>query len=513
MRMLRPSRAVRVLGAVAGAALLLSGCAPEPVVGWQPRQWTVDGTITTAPAPPDPGQASTTDMRLWNDEVGIDARWATLPGAPAFNAAVEAVVRDAVQARSQISGRAYRPMVHPSDAGLGERGCTSEATPASASDVLGNREGTVIVCEIVLARGSLFGERLRVVSTSGSADPSDTSTVIYTDVSTGEVVTEAELFTDAGALWPAYIDTLRRDAGSLSLSPVAAPTDAQLAVFRDALLRSHLTDDAVVIPVPAALTARELDGLAGWRERSRDHPQSVALSAALATRALTPFAQALIRAEGDFTGPSSAGVGFLPTPCDLVPCMALTLDDGPSGLTPQFLDVLRDEQSAATFFMLGQNAASHPDTVRRVAAEGHQIGNHTWSHPYLTELTKEQVEDELGRTAALLRELSGQPVATFRPPGGFIDEDVVAIAGEPAILWSVDTRDWEKPADDDLARYAINAPEVSTIMLMHDIQAGSARVFDRVVSGLRDRGFSLVTLDTLFGGSVPSGIVRHGPLI
>ena len=125
--------------------------------------------------------------------------------------------------------------------------------------------------------------------------------------------------------------------------------------------------------------------------------------------------------------------------------MALTLDDGPSDLTPQFLDVLRDEQSAATFFMLGQNAASHPDTVRRVAAEGHQIGNHTWSHSYLTELTKEQIEDELGRTAALLRELSGQPVGTFRPPGGFIDEDVVAIAGEPAVLWSVDTRDWRSP--------------------------------------------------------------------
>jgi peptidoglycan/xylan/chitin deacetylase (PgdA/CDA1 family) len=192
--------------------------------------------------------------------------------------------------------------------------------------------------------------------------------------------------------------------------------------------------------------------------------------------------------------------------------MALTLDDGPSTLTPQFLDVLRDEQSAATFFMLGQNAQNFPDTVRRVAAEGHQIGNHTWNHPYLTELTKEQIEDQLGRTAGLLRDLSGQPVGTFRPPGGFIDADVVAIAGQPAILWSVDTRDWEKPADDDLARYAIDAPEVSTIMLMHDIQAGSARVFDRVVSGLRDRGFSLVTLDALFGGSVPSGIVRHGPL-
>lgn len=513
MRMPGRSRSARLLAATVGAALLLTGCAPEPVAGWEPRQWTVDGMITEAPAPSEPGRASTTDMRLRNDDVGIDARWATLPGAPAFNAAVEAVVREAVQARSQISGRTYRPMVHPSGAGLGERGCTTEATTASASALLGDREGTVIVCEIVLARGSLLGERLRIVSTAGSAEPSDTSTVIYTDVSTDEVVTEADLFTDAGALWPSYIDTLRRDAGSLSLSPVAAPTDAQLAIFRDALLRSHLTDDEVVIPVPAALTARELDGLAGWRERSREHPPSVALHASVALRALTPFAQALIRAEGDFTGPPSAGAGFVPTPCDLVPCMALTLDDGPSDLTPQFLDVLRDEQSAATFFMLGQNARSHPNTVRRVAAEGHQIGNHTWSHAYLTDLTEEQVADELGRTATLLRELSGQPVATFRPPGGFIDEDVVAIAGEPAILWSVDTRDWEKPADDDLARYAIDAPTVSTIMLMHDIQAGSARVFDRVVSGLRDRGFSLVTLDALFGGSVPSGIVRHGPLI
>ena len=147
-------------------------------------------------------------MRLRNDEVGIDARWATLPAGHRVQRRGRGVVRAAVQARSQVSGRPYRPMAHPSDAGLGERGCTSEATSASASDVLGNREGTVIVCEIVLARGSLFGERLRVVSSSpGGAEPSDTSTVIYTDVSTGEVVTEAELFTDAGALWPAYIDT------------------------------------------------------------------------------------------------------------------------------------------------------------------------------------------------------------------------------------------------------------------------------------------------------------------
>jgi peptidoglycan/xylan/chitin deacetylase (PgdA/CDA1 family) len=505
-------KSARLFAAVLGAALVLSACAPEPVSGWKPRQWSVSGTIVPAAAPPGPEQSPTVDMRLRNDEVGIDARWAALPGTSPFNTAVEAVVREAVTTQSRLSGHPYRPTAHETGAGLGDRGCSPGATTAPAADILGDRTGAVVVCEIVLARGSLFGERLRIVSAPTDGAATDTTTTIYTDVATGEVATEAELFTDVASLWPAYIDTLRRDAGSLSLVPVDVPTDAQLDVLREALLSSDLNAGELVIPVLADLSAPELDGLAGWRERSPEHPSAVALSAARAAGALTPFAQAITRAEGDFVGTPSAGAGFERIPCDLVPCMALTLDDGPSTLTPQFLDVLRDEQSAATFFMLGQNAQQHPDTVRRVAAEGHQIGNHTWSHPYLTDLTDEQIEDQLGRTAALLRTLSGQPVRTFRPPGGFVDADVIEIAAEPAILWSVDTRDWEKPADDDLARYAIERPAVSTIMLMHDIQAGSARVFDRVVTGLRDRGFALVTVDALFGGKVPSGIVRYGPL-
>ena len=508
-----PKRSVRVLAGLLGATLLLSACAPDVVGGWEPRQWTVSGTVVATPEPDDQGKAATMDMRLRNDDVSIDARWAALPGDPAFTTAVEQVVREAVGAQAARSGHGYRPMAHPAGAGLGERGCTPDATNAPAAEVLDGRTGTVVVCTVVLARGSFFAERLRVLVATSDGVSSDTSTTLYTNVATGEVATEAQLFTDPASLWPAYIDTLRRDAGSLSLKPVADPTPAQVDMLREALLAAHLRDGEVVIPVPDDLTAPELDGLAAWRERSLEDPPSVALSAARAADALTPFAQALLAAEGAFAGTPSPGAGFERTPCDLVPCMALTLDDGPSRLTPQFLDVLRDEQSAATFFMLGRNAQSYPDTVRRVAAEGHQIGNHTWDHSSLTTLTAEQIQDQLGRTAALLRELSGQPVATFRPPGGFVDAAVVAVAGEPAILWSVDTRDWAGPADDDLARYAIDTPEVSSIMLMHDIQAVSSRVFPRVVAGLRDRGFSLVTIDALFGGAVPAGMVRHGPLV
>ncbi|MFS0912293.1 polysaccharide deacetylase family protein [Microbacterium sp. 179-I 3D2 NHS] len=508
----RASRLIPILAAVLGAALAVTACAPEPVAGWQPREWADSGRVVDTPVAAEPGQAPVFDLRLRNDDVGIDARWATLPGASDFNAAVENVVRQAVQAQATASGQAYRPQAHPVGAGLAERGCTPGSTTASIDEVLGDRKGTVVVCEIVLARGSVLGERLRMITAQPDGSVTDTATTVYTDIDTGAVATGADLFTDPAALWPAYIEALRRDVGSLSLLPVAEPTDAQLEVFLDALDHADLVDGELLIPVPADLSARELDGLAGWRERSPQHPLSVALDASRASESLSPLAQTIAAADGVFTGQASAGAGAEHVPCDLVPCMAMTLDDGPSDLTPQFLDVLRDQHSAATFFMLGQNAQSFPDTVRRVAAEGHEIANHTWNHPYLTQLTRADIESQLGRTAALLRELSGQPVKMFRPPGGFVDANVVAIAAQPAILWSVDTRDWAHPADGDLTRYAIETPDVSTILLMHDIQAGSARVFGDVVAGLRDRGLTLVTVSALFGGVVPGGVVRHGPL-
>jgi peptidoglycan/xylan/chitin deacetylase (PgdA/CDA1 family) len=78
-------------------------------------------------------------------------------------------------------------------------------------------------------------------------------------------------------------------------------------------------------------------------------------------------------------------------------------------------------------------------------------------------------------------------------------------------MWSVDTRDWAAPDDASLAALAISEPKPGTIILMHDIQKGTSRVFAQVIAGLRDRGFALVTIDALFGSTVPQGIIRHGP--
>lgn len=506
-------RARAAVAVTAAAALIvLTGCAPETRDDWTPASWQVVGTVTAdAPVVPE-ATAETIAMRVRNDDIALDARWATLPGDQPVNAVIERAVLDAIGAQESASGATYHPRVFAAGAGLGDRGCAPGAATAKATDILGSRSGAVMVCEITVARGTLFAETLRTVTGAGGVVTSDRSRVVYTDLSTGAVGTDADLFADTSALWIAMVDALRRDFGSLSLAQVAPPTEEQLAAFTAALGGTRFADGAVAVPVPADLTAPALDGLVRWNARGADRPLYVSFTPDEITAALSDLGRGLAAASGPFTGPTSAGAGFERVACDLVPCMAVTLDDGPSSLTPTFLDALRDNHSAATFFMLGQNAQRHPDTVARVAAEGHEVGNHTWDHPYLTKLTDAQVRAQLGDTRALLQRLSGQSVPFFRPPGGYVDDHVIALAGQSAIMWSVDTRDWAGPAAGDLARYAIDTPQQGSILLMHDIQPVSESVFAQVIEGLRDRGFQLVTVDALFGGAVPPGAVRHGPI-
>ena len=160
---------------------------------------------------------------------------------------------------------------------------------------------------------------------------------------------------------------------------------------------------------------------------------------------------------------------------------------------------------------MGGSPGPREGAGRGVSAGGQQRETHPGTHPVLRPLSAGGIAAELRSTADLLRSLSGQSVSTFRPPYGALNDRVLGVAGMPAILWSVDTRDWAGRSDDDLLAYSVGAPRVGTIMLMHDIQAGTARVMPQVLDGLLDRGFSLVTVSHLFGGQVPGGIVRYAP--
>ncbi len=514
MSLRRVSAAFLAVAGVVG----LSACAPDTDPSWRPAEWPIVGRMLREPPPPiDSTGIAMASQRIRNDVVRIDARWAYLPGSQPLNDAVEARVRAAIGTQSATVGVPYEPQVFGVEAALRERGCVPGATALPAPEVLGTAPDshTVVVCEIVHAAGNTLGERIRVVRGSASNGAvkveSDEITTLYTDVSTGQVGDGASMIGQADLLWTDVVSVARRAAGGLSLIAVAPPTDEQRAALERALQDASFVEGDLVVPLPVGFTAPELEGLAGWQTPDLEHPVWVSLPRASYDEALTDFGRVIADAQGAFAGPTTAGAAFDRTPCDLVPCMALTLDDGPSGLTDGILDALRDRHASATFFMLGRNAQNRPDTVRRVSAEGHQIGNHSWNHPDLTTLSDERIAAELSSTGDLLRSLSGQAVATFRPPYGALNDRVLGVAGMPAILWSVDTHDWAGRSDDDLLAYSVSAPRVGTIMLMHDIQAGTARVLPQVLDGLLDRGFSLVTVSHLFDGRIPGGIVRYAP--
>ena len=135
--------------------------------------------------------------------------------------------------------------------------------------------------------------------------------------------------------------------------------------------------------------------------------------------------------------------------------LALTFDDGPNpNWTPRLLDALASQSVRATFFLMGCRAKEEPALVRRIAAEGHLIGNHSWSHPNLALTAASKVRDELPRTSAALEEITGERVRYFRPPFGARRPAVFKIAralGLMPVLWNAITTDWSEPSADLIA--------------------------------------------------------------
>ncbi len=135
--------------------------------------------------------------------------------------------------------------------------------------------------------------------------------------------------------------------------------------------------------------------------------------------------------------------------------LALTFDDGPNpAWTPKLLDLLAHHGVQATFFLLGSFAQAEPELVRRIAAAGHLIGNHTWSHPHLSSTPAAKVHEELARTNEALEQIVGAKVRYFRPPFGARRPVVFRIARElglTPVLWNAMTSDWSEPSAERVA--------------------------------------------------------------
>lgn len=538
--MTRPGSGARAGGAVTrrwGAVALVAGlstgmlsaCAPVVDDAWTAPAWAPSVvSVTDEPPPVDVTTDATlagslSALRVRNDAVGVHARALFLPGTGAtvapFNNAVQQTVIDAIDDRELASGAPFSPEAFDEGAGLGDRGCVAGSTGWNAVDILSDPatgptggEGAAVVCDVAAAVGPFLAQRLRTVVGSSDAVTADATVLRYADTSSGEIATAEALWGEGAAerLSADVIDALRRDAGALSMRQADSGDGAQLAAIRAALGTTVPSGGQLTFTIAPGFVAPELEELG---VPATTAPLSVAVPAEVAAPLLTPFGARVLAAASDpYAGPGAVPAAAEWVDCDLSPCIALTYDDGPSGFTPELLDILHDERATAAFYLLGQYAAGNPETVRNIADAGHLIGNHTWDHPSLPDLEPEDVEEQLVRTARLLRELSGQAVSTFRPPYGAFDAAVLAEAGQPAILWNVDTRDWAGGSDAAVADTAVGQARPGGIILFHDTHERSVRMAPEVIARLRDRGFTVASLTQLFDGTLPAdGAWRAAP--
>ncbi len=184
--------------------------------------------------------------------------------------------------------------------------------------------------------------------------------------------------------------------------------------------------------------------------------------------------------------------------CYEVPCVALTFDDGPSVYTEGLLDILSEHGVQATFFILGKSARIQSETVSRMFAEGHQIGNHTWDHPNLTQLPDELILQQVRQTDDIVTQIIGQPTRHLRPPYGAYNDRVLAVSGLPIIFWSVDPLDWRDRDAEIVAARIIESP-AGAIILTHDIHKTTVAAVPVIIEALRNRGIQFVTVTELFG--------------
>lgn len=178
--------------------------------------------------------------------------------------------------------------------------------------------------------------------------------------------------------------------------------------------------------------------------------------------------------------------------------IALTFDDGPHPIyTPQMLELLKEEQVPATFFLLGENVELYGDVVKEIAKEGHLIGNHTYHHVQITSLSLEEACKEIQETSDLIEELTGTGTEYVRPPFGTWNEELEERLNLIPVMWSIDTKDWTTQNVDWIVRETVKHAEDHDIILMHDSYQSTVDAVKRVIEQLEAEGFEFATVDEI----------------
>lgn len=184
------------------------------------------------------------------------------------------------------------------------------------------------------------------------------------------------------------------------------------------------------------------------------------------------------------------------------PYIALTFDDGPSPeTTPKLLKMLSDRGVKATFFVVGKMAAAYPDVLKKIAADGHEIGNHSWSHPILPKLKQPDADRQIEDTNAAIETAIGKKPTIMRPPYGAMSptlrKHIEDKYGLSLIYWSVDPLDWKYKDSKKVHDIIVSHTQPGGIVLAHDIHPTTVAAMPSVIDDLKAKGFKFVTVSEL----------------
>ncbi len=199
------------------------------------------------------------------------------------------------------------------------------------------------------------------------------------------------------------------------------------------------------------------------------------------------------------------------------PYIAITFDDGPNpATTPRLLKMLKDRGIKATFFCVGQCVAQNPEIAQQIVAEGHEIANHSWSHPLLSKMSESAVHDQIDRTHNVIKQTTGVTPTMLRPPfGGFTVRQRAwanAVWNYKIILWDVDSLDWKHRSPAKTESIIMAETKKGSIILCHDIHKTTVDAMPATLDALSAKGFKFVTVTELMKMHHEPAAPKKGPV-
>jgi peptidoglycan/xylan/chitin deacetylase (PgdA/CDA1 family) len=204
--------------------------------------------------------------------------------------------------------------------------------------------------------------------------------------------------------------------------------------------------------------------------------------------------------------------------CAKVKCVALTFDDGPSPYTDRLLQVLKNSDSKATFFLIGNKVAANPGGAKRIADAGMEIGSHTWEHPNMTTIPAEDIAGQFSKANDAIAAATGRTPTLYRPAGGLSNDAVRQTAGRfglAEILWDVIPFDWANDSNTAATRSVLMRQiKPGSVVLFHDTYSSTVDLVYQFIPVLKANGYHLVTVSELLGPRSPGssyGGRENGP--